>query len=313
MTENYKLVAWLKDIRKKDISTVGGKAANLGEMFAKFPIPDGFVITVSAFQNFLESNKILDRINQLSEGIDFDNLKSTQAISKKIEKIILNSKIPKKLEFDILKNYKKINGFVAVRSSAVAEDLEEASFAGQQATLLNVDGNWHLLKSVKECWASFYTSRAILYRKKNNFSQEPRMAVVVQKMIDAKKSGVIFTANPVTKNRNEMVIESIFGLGEAIVSGIVTPDNFIIDKDNKKIISETINEKNIMIIRQSGKNKTIKLDSKNANKKTLNEKELNGLIDVSLNIEKYYKKPMDIEWAIDDKIYILQARPITTL
>ncbi len=312
MTKNN-LIKWFKNISKNDTFSVGGKAANLGEMFSKFSIPDGFCITVNAFEKFLEESKIREKIASNIKKIDVNDLNKTAHISKDIKKLILKSKMPKEIEKSIIDNYNKINGFVAVRSSAVAEDLEEASFAGQQATFLNVNGNSKLIKSIKECWASFYTSRAIVYRGRNKFSHEPKMAVIVQKMIDAKKSGVVFTANPVTKNRNEMVIESIFGLGEAIVSGIVTPDNFIIDKKDKKITNETVNEKNIMIIRQNGKNKTIKLDSKKANEKTLNEKELNDLIAESIKIEKYYKKPMDVEWAIDDKLYILQARPITTL
>lgn len=306
-------VKWLKGIRKNDISIVGGKAANLGEMFANFPIPDGFCIIVPAFEKFLEDAKIKEKIVSLLKGIDINNLEDIENISKKIKKIITKAKMPKEVEINILKNYKKLEGFVAVRSSAVAEDLEEASFAGQQATFLNVKGEKDLIKYVKECWASFYNSRAIIYREKNNFSHAPFMAVVVQKMVDAKKSGVIFTANPVNKNKNEMIIEAIFGLGEAIVSGIVTPDHYVLDKKTNSIVKEIINEKKIAIFRANDKNKTIKLNAKKANSNTLNFNETKQLAKEALKIEKYYKKPMDIEWAIDDKIYILQARPITTL
>lgn len=306
-------VKWLNEIRKTDISTVGGKAANLGEMFANFQIPDGFCITVSAFEKFLENGKIKEKINLLIKKLNINDLERTDLLSKEIRNLITKSKIQAEIQNEITRNYKKLNGFVAVRSSAVAEDLENASFAGQQATFLNVKGEKDLLKCIKECWASFYTARAIVYRQKNKFGHEPKMAVVVQKMIDAKKSGVIFTVNPVNNDRNEMLIESAFGLGEAIVSGMVTPDSFLIDKETKKIISETINEKRIAIIKQNGKNKTIKLSNKKAKEKTLNEMELKQLTRESLKIENHYKKPMDIEWAIDDKIYILQARPITTL
>ena len=230
----------------------------------------------------------------------------------------MEENIKKSVERNYSITYKKILYFACKcilgrRSSAVAEDTEEASFAGQQATFLNVKGNNDLLKYVKECWASFYTARAMVYREKNNFNHQPKMAVVVQQMVDSKKSGVIFTVNPVNKNKNKMVIEAIFGLGEAIVSGMVTPDNYLIDKKKQKVLKEIINEKKIAIIRRNGKNKTLKLNSKKANEKSLNEKELNQLIREALKIEKYFKKPMDIEWAIDDKIYILQARPITTL
>ena len=240
-------------------------------------------------------------------------MEKTESASADIRDLIVKSRIPKEIQDEITENYKKISGFVAVRSSAVSEDLQEASFAGQQATFLNVKGEKDLLRYVKECWASFYTSRAIIYRQNHNFNHEPKMAVVVQKMVDSKKSGVIFTANPVTKNKNEMMIEAAFGLGETIVSGMVTPDNFVADKKSRKIIRETINEKNIAIIKRDGKNKTIKLDAEKRKEKSLSEKEINQLIEISLKIEKYYKNPMDIEWAIDDKLYILQARPITTL
>ena len=310
---NNKFIMWFKDISKEDIISVGGKAANLGEMFSKFSIPDGFCITVSAFEKFLDDSKIKDKMIDYLQNINFNNLKELESASQKIRKLIINSKIPKEIEKLIIKNYNKINGFVAVRSSAVAEDLEQASFAGQQSTFLNVKGDKDLIKFVKECWASFYTARAIVYREKYKFNHQPKMAVVVQQMVDSKKSGVIFTVNPITKNKDEMIIEATFGLGEAIVSGMVTPDNYLIDKKNQKVLKEIINEKKIAIVRQNGKNKTLKLNSEKANERTLNDKELNQLIDESLKIEKYYKKPMDIEWAIDDKIYILQARPITTL
>ncbi|MBI1935845.1 hypothetical protein HYS31_05380 [Candidatus Woesearchaeota archaeon] len=306
-------IKWFNGIRREDISLVGGKAANLGEMFSSFPIPDGFCITVNAFEKFLKAAQIKDKISIQLKKININNLKNIENVSKNLSRLILKSKMPKEVEEAIIADYSKINGFVAVRSSAVAEDMENASFAGQQATFLNVKGGKDLIKYVKECWASFYTSRAIIYRERNKFDHNPKMAVVVQKMVGSKKSGVVFTVNPVTKNMNEMVIESIFGLGEAIVSGIVTPDNFVINKKTKRIISEAVNEKKIAIIRKDGKNKAVKLDSKKANEKSLSSKELKELVKECLNIERYYKKPMDIEWAIDGKLYILQARPITTL
>ena len=306
------LLVWLKDIRKTDIASVGGKAANLGELFSKFHIPNGFCITVKAFEDFLRNNNIDNKIPSLTKNIDTNKQNKVDLISNQIKNLITKTKISNELQESILQNYKKINGFVAVRSSAVSEDLQEASFAGQQATFLNVKEK-DLIRYVKECWASFYTTRAIIYRERNKFNHEPKMAVAIQKMIDAKKSGVIFTVNPVNKNKNEMVIESVFGLGESIVSGIVTPDYYLIDKKNQRIIKQIINEKRLAIIRKNGKNQKIMLDIKKANEKTLNSKEISQLTKESLRIEKYYKKPMDIEWAIDDKVYILQARPVTTL
>ena len=305
-------ILWFKDVKKKDIAFVGGKAANLGELYYKFPIPNGFCITVKFFDDFLQSTNIKNKILELMKKLDVNKKNSVDNISNKIKNLIIKQVIPNELKILILENYSKLDGYVAVRSSAVAEDLEQASFAGQQASFLNVKGK-DLIKYVKECWASFYNSRAIIYREKNNFSHAPSMAVVIQKMVNAKKSGVIFTVNPVNKNKNEMIIESIFGLGEAIVSGIVTPDHYVIDKKTHSILKEIINEKKLAIIKENGKNQRIKLDKKRANAKSLNTKELNDLIKEGLLIEKYYKKPMDIEWSIDDKLYILQARSITTL
>ncbi|MBI2101205.1 hypothetical protein HYT53_01215 [Candidatus Woesearchaeota archaeon] len=305
-------VLWFEDIKKKDTVSVGGKAANLGELYSKFPIPDGFCITVKFFDDFLQSTDIKDKILELLKKLDAKKSENVDNISNKIKNLITKQAIPNNLRISILENYMKLGGFVAVRSSAVAEDLKQASFAGQQSSFLNVKGK-NLIKYIKKCWASFYNSRAIIYREKNKFSHAPSMAVVIQKMVNAKKSGVIFTVNPVNKNKNEMIIESIFGLGEAIVSGIVTPDHYAIEKKNLKIVKEIINEKKIAILRTNGKNKTIKLDAKKANSKTLNFNELKQLAKEALKIEKHYKKSMDIEWAIDDKLYILQARPITTL
>lgn len=305
-------ILWFKEINKDDSSLVGGKAANLGEMFSKFSIPDGFCITVALFEKFLENADIKIKINSYLQNVDFNDLKKLNSVSQKIRKFILNSKTPNYIKELIVKNYRKINDFVAVRSSAVAEDTKEASFAGQQATFLNVIEK-NLLKSIKECWASFYSTRAILYRHKNKFNHEPKIAVAVQKMVNSQKSGVIFTVNPVTKNKNEMIIESVFGLGESIVSGVVTPDYYVINKGTNQILKEVINEKKLAIIRENDKNKKIRLNKKKANSNTLNKQELNQLIKEALLIEKHYKKPMDIEWAIDDKVYILQARPVTTL
>lgn len=307
-----KFVLWFKDIRRKDILLVGGKAANLGELYSKFPIPDGFCITVKFFDDFLHSTNIKNRILELVKNLNVNKPGGVDNISNKIKNLITKQTIPKKLKILILENYRELGGFVAVRSSAVAEDLKQASFAGQQASFLNVKGN-DLIKYIKECLASFYNSRAIIYREKNNFSHAPSMAVVIQKMVNAKKSGVIFTVNPVNKNKNEMIIESIFGLGEAIVSGIVTPDHYVINKKTHYVLKEIINEKKLAIIKENGKNKKIKLDKNKANAKSLNTEELNDLIKEALLIEKHYKKPMDIEWAIDGKAYILQARHITTL
>ena len=233
--------------------------------------------------------------------------------------MILAFEMPDDVKKEIVENYKKLKEkFVAVRSSATAEDLPTASFAGQQDTYLNVKGEKDLLESVRKCWASLFTSRAIYYRVINKFHHEKVLiCVVVQEMIDSQKAGVLFTVNPVTGDRNEQIIEGSFGLGESVVSGQVTPDSYIVKKKPFEIKEITVNEKNIAFYRdkEKGHNKKVELDNLKANSQCLTEDEIKGLAELGIKIEEHYKKPQDIEWAVgpDKKLYILQSRPITTL
>jgi|GEM_PF-350304 len=311
------LISWFKDTKKEDILLVGGKGANLGEMFSTFPIPNGFCITVNIYKRFMEENNFEEKIFSLLSKLDVEDTKKLDSASKKIEDWIINSKLSKDLEKEILLNYKKLgSSFVAVRSSATAEDLPTASFAGQQATLLNVKGEKDLIKAVKECWASLFTSRAIYYRVVNKFHHEKVLiCVVVQQMVDSETAGVMFSVNPVNKDYNEIIIEGSYGLGESVVSGSVNPDGYVVDKKKMIIKEERINEKRMAIVKDAkGKNKEIKLDYKKANSKCLSDKEVIELAKTAVKIEKHYGKPQDMEWAINKgKIYILQSRPITTL
>lgn len=312
-------VLWFKDLNKKDISLVGGKAANLGEMFNKFPVPNGFCITVKAYQWFLKENNLAEKIFSALKGLDVNNTEQLGRVSGQINRLITRARIPKQLQREIIENYEKLKqGFVAVRSSATAEDLPTASFAGQQATFLNVKGVRNVLKAVKKCWASLFSQRAIYYRVVNNFDHtKVFIAVVIQEMVNADKAGVMFTANPVSKDKNELIIEASYGLGEAVVSGIVTPDSYIVQKKGLRIKSKVVNEKNIAIVRdgRTGKNKTIKVSKRKAISECLSKDQVLKLASIGLSIEKHYKQPMDVEWAIDreGKVYVLQARPITTL
>jgi len=313
------MVAWFKDLSKKDLPLVGGKGANLGEMFNHFPIPNGFCITVNAYKKFLKDNKLEEGIFSLLRKLDIEDTKLLDEVSVKIDKIIMSAKISVEIEEEIIRNYRVLgSGFVAVRSSATAEDLPTASFAGQQATFLNVKGEKDILVAVKQCWASLFTARAIYYRVINEFHHEKVLiSVVVQEMVDSDKAGVMFTVNPVNNNRNEMIIEGSFGLGESVVSGQVTPDTYIIEKSPLKMQSKTVNEKRMAIIKdeKTGKNKEIALDSVKANTQCLKDSEIIDLAKAGLLIEQHYAKPQDIEWAVDrkGKIFILQSRPITTL
>ncbi|MFT4303059.1 MAG: PEP/pyruvate-binding domain-containing protein [Candidatus Woesearchaeota archaeon] len=305
-------ILWFKEIKAKDIPLVGGKGANLGEMFNLMPIPNGFCITVKAYEEFLQTTKIKSHIFKKLKNIDFNNTKSLDKLSKEIRENIKKQIIPKKIKEDIIKSYNELNNkYVAVRSSATAEDLPTASFAGQQDTYLNISGEKKLLEAIKNCWASLFTSRAIYYRHTNKFKHEDvKISVVVQEMIQSEKAGVMFTANPVNNKKTEMIIEGSYGLGESVVSGEVTPDTYIINKKPFEIIDISIGSKSTQIT-QKGKEKV----SKNKQEiQLLNAKEIEEFTKIGIDIESHYKKPQDIEWAIfNNKIYILQSRPITTL
>lgn len=284
-------ILWFEKIEAKDVSLVGGKGASLGELQRIMPVPNGFCITVAAYKEVLR--KYHDNFLKLLKERDIESMEELETVANIIKTKIHKVKLPKELEMEIRKSYKKINEKVAVRSSATTEDLDEASFAGQQDTFLNIKGEEAVLDAVKKCWASLFNPRAIYYRKKKNFKHEEAfLAVIVQKMVQADKAGVLFTMNPINKSKEEMILEACFGLGEKLVSGEITPDTFIIDKT-----AETIKEEFL-----------------NFDTKTLSEKEIKEICTLGKKIEQHYKKPMDIEWAIENgKIYILQARPITTL
>jgi pyruvate,water dikinase len=307
-----KNIIWFKDLSIKDIDVAGGKGASLGEMYDLMPIPNGFVVSAQAYEKFAEqvNNKIFPLLD-----IDVEDSTKLEKASKDVQKIILDAKIPLDIIDDIKKEYNKLKGFVACRSSATAEDLPEASFAGQQATYLNVKGEDNVIDAVKKCWASLFTARAIYYRVVNNFKHEDVLiAVVVQKMVNSQKAGVMFTVNPITNMRTELVIEGAFGLGEMVVSGEITPDLYIVDKNKLEIKQKNVNEQEIGLFRDE-KGNNVKMKVKNPAEQVLSDKQIRDLAILGAAIEKHYKKPEDIEWAVDedDKIYILQSRPITTL
>ena len=309
---------WFKEIKKEDVPSVGGKGANLGEMYSNFPIPNGFCITVAAYQEFLKENNIQELILSKLEKLDIDNSEALEKASKEIKEIVMKAKTNKNLKKEIIKAYNILREkFIAVRSSATAEDLPNFSFAGQQATYLNVKGNKDLFNSVKKCWASLFTPRAIYYRTINKFEHSKVfISVVIQEMVNSKKAGVMFSVNPVNNNREELIIEGSFGLGEMVVSGQVTPDNYIVTKKNLKIKNCNVNEKNkAMIKNKKGKNEIIDLDFTKANEQCLSTTEIIELSKIGINIENYYKFACDIEWAINEQgeMKILQSRAITTL
>lgn len=304
------------EIKKEDVLVAGGKGANLGEMTsAKINVPSGFVITADAYRDFLRVNGIDILIeNRIKKSIEDERklLNEAEHFRGKIK----SGKFPEQLENAIREKYFNLgnNTRVAVRSSATAEDLPDASFAGQQETYLNVQGIESVLNGVRNCYASLWGNRAVSYRFHQGYDQTSvSIAVVIQEMIESEKSGVLFTVNPVNKKENEMQINASFGLGESVVSGRVTADSYIIDKSGN-IIEVNIGSKETQIIYGDKETVAVSVNSDKRKTRALNDREILELMKCGLEIEKHYGMPMDIEWAIkNDIVYILQARAITTL
>ncbi|MEY8352650.1 PEP/pyruvate-binding domain-containing protein [Lachnospiraceae bacterium 54-53] len=307
----------LKDINIRDIVSVGGKAANLGELCAwKVNVPKGFCITYAAYEEFV-------KVNRINESIQFyldENLRkriSLDQCSECIIKCFLDGSIPNKLGVEIIREYRTLgkNAAVAIRSSASTEDLEESSFAGQQDTFLNISGDYNVFQHVKRCWASLWSPRAIDYRKKREYeNRDIYMAVLVQRMIRPDAAGVVFTCNPVNFRREEMLINSSYGLGEAVVSGTVSPDTYFYNTGKKRITYRKKGKKEYRYINSDSGIKKILNSSKMRNSYSLNYLNVWRLVKVCKKIECRFGGPQDIEWGIaGGKIYILQSRPVTSM
>lgn len=316
MNKNTAHILEFKDIRRTDISLAGGKGANLGEMvYAGIPVPDGFCVTAKAYFDFLDSTSLKQKILTELAGLDTEDSKELQASAKRVRTAILAANMPEELAKEIKSAYHSLCGehdkFVAVRSSATAEDLPDASFAGQQETFLNVKGWQDVVDNVQRCWASLFTARAIFYRVQNGFSHlKVGIAVPVQLMIQSEISGILFTVNPVTNNTGEVSIEAAFGLGQPVVSGELTPDQYIVRKENEKIAYRFV-AKQTWQFTKAGK---VPVSTKYQQAQKLSNKQIVALAKIGIKIEEHYKHPQDIEWGIEDnKIYIVQSRPVTTL
>jgi len=325
-------IKWFSEINKDSVPLVGGKGANLGEIFnLKVPVPPGFVVTTEAYQYFMRD--LNEKVKKLLSEIDYENTDQLEEKTKEIRELIVKAKMPEDLKAEIIEAYENLNVeekdlekgalkvldkrepiYVAVRSSATTEDLKDASFAGQQDSFVNVRGNEDLIENVKKCFASLYTARAAYYRHKKNYMEGALLAAVVQRMINSEKSGVIFSQNPAFKNDN-ITVEAVFGLGEGIVSGKITPDSYTITRKDMKIIDEFIADKKIAIIRgEKEKEETVKLPEKKSKARVLNNFEINRLAELAMRLEEHYKKPQDMEFAIEgDGIYLVQTRAITTI
>ncbi|MGI5949039.1 phosphoenolpyruvate synthase [Peptoniphilus sp.] len=327
----YNYIKWFDEIGKDDVGIVGGKGANLGELTSfGLPVPPGFCVTAGGYKKFIEYAELDEIVKVLMEAVDVDDIDELENASKQIQEKIVEKEFDPELEEEILSAYREFSELinvkdpeVAVRSSATAEDLPDASFAGQQDTYLHISGEEELLKHIRDCFASLWTSRAIYYREKQKFDHfDVALSVVVQKMVNSEKSGVMFTANPINSNTDEMMINASYGLGEAVVSGIVTPDEYIIDKKTRKVIEKNISEKEYMVIKKKDTVGTEVVKVKDIlgegaiKSEALSPEELQTLIERGLKVEELYGSVQDTEWGFDadtKEFYFLQSRPITTI
>ncbi|MDF2956806.1 MAG: Phosphoenolpyruvate synthase/pyruvate phosphate dikinase [Candidatus Alkanophagales archaeon MCA70_species_1] len=317
-------VVWFEELRKEDVSLVGGKAANLGELTSRtdVPVPPGFAITAEAYKYFINYNKLGEKIEDLLKDLDVDDTEKLNNVSSEIRALIESGEFPPDLRDEIIRNYRILgekvgmeNPYVAVRSSATAEDLPGASFAGQQDTFLDVRGEENLLTAVKRAFSSLFTPRAIFYREEKGFEHlKVYLSCVVQKMVNAKAAGVMFTIDPVTGNPDVVVIEGAWGLGEFVVQGTVTPDRFVVRKSDLSVVEKQVGRKEKKLVRGDGGPVEVEVEPELIEKPCLSDEQIRTLADYAIRIEKHYGTPQDIEWALDadtDELYILQARPET--
>ncbi|MBI4065477.1 phosphoenolpyruvate synthase [Candidatus Gottesmanbacteria bacterium] len=317
-----KYVVWFTDVDKDDVDIVGGKGANLGEMTrAGFPVPPGFIVTAQAYYHFLDENDLRIKIHDALSGLDVSDSKALDKVSKQIETLITRSAFPKEVSREIIHAYFSLekgmlrHARVAVRSSATAEDLPGASFAGQQSTFLNVQGEANLIEKIKDAWASLFTSRAIFYRATQKFDHfKVGIAVPVQKMVESEASGIMFSIDPVTNEKDVIVIEAIYGLGEMIVQGAVTPDHYEVDKKTLVVKSKVVKVQEKKMVKKGQGNAVIDIFKKEGSRQKIRDEYIVELARLGKKLEHHYFFPQDIEWAIEKgRIYIVQTRPVTTI
>jgi len=328
MVSSDAIVVWLENVRKDDIHIVGGKCANLGELTAKgVTVPPGFAVTADAFRRFLEETKIGEVIQKtLTSSNGPRDPKQYEEASQEIRKIIESAPMPSDIANEVRSAYRDLERKtsspqvkVAVRSSATSEDLPDASFAGQQDTYLNVKGEDALVHYVQKCWSSLYTPRAIFYREEKGFPHEKVLiSVGVQKMVESEVSGVIFTLDPVNGDPSKIIIESSWGLGEALVAGVVRPDRFIIDKGTLQIVHKEIVPKMIEHVpnHETGLTMEREVPAERRNAASLGDEQVVELARLARDIEDHYQTPQDVEFAVErsksgQKVYVVQTRPET--
>ncbi|MCD6358463.1 MAG: phosphoenolpyruvate synthase, partial [Dehalococcoidia bacterium] len=316
-------IVWFQEVGKGDIPLVGGKGANLGEMTnSGIPVPPGFIVTSDAYAVFLEESGLVNKISAFLDSLDTNDFNRLDEVATRIRQLMNSAPMPQGIADEIVEAYHKMgDGMVAARSSATAEDLPEASFAGQQRTFLNIKGDEELLWAIQGCWASLFETRAIFYRVEQGFDHlKVRLAVPVQRMIQSEVAGVMFTAEPVSSDKSKVVIEAAYGLGESVVSGDVTPDFYVLDKSSMKISDKKIARQPWSLVRNTqSKNRDdsnikVPIPSEEQSKQKLSDVAIVKLAEIAKRIEKHYGFPQDIEWAYEDgEFYIVQTRPITTI
>ncbi len=310
-------VKTFSQLSKKDVVSAGGKGASLSEMFnSGIPVPDGFVILASTFEEFLKNSNLTRSIKEILDSANKNDMISIDSASNALQALIKSTSISEDVIKEIYEQFEKLGtDFAAVRSSATAEDGTEYAWAGQLDSYLNTTSE-QLIERVKDCWASLFTPRAIFYRLENGLSEtDISIAVVVQKMVNSEKSGIAFSVHPVSQNKDHIIIEAGFGLGEAIVSGAITPDSYIIQKSHRSIIDINVSSKKRALYRNpTGGNDWIDLDYVKSKSQVLTDDEILKLAEIIITIENHYGFPCDIEWAYEEgNFYIVQSRPITTL
>ncbi len=309
-------------LNRHNSDIAGGKGASLGEMTqAGISVPPGFVVLAESFEQFIKKTDLVQEIDAILHKVKHNEIHTVEAASEKIRELILNAEMPTHIAEDILRQFKELNNkYVAVRSSATAEDGMDHAWAGQLESYLNTTEE-DVLTKVKLCWSSLFTPRAIFYRfEKSLHSTKISVAVVVQKMVESEVSGIAFSVHPVTEDYNQLIIEAGFGLGEAIVSGSVTPDSYVVEKDPRNILDINISTQDRALYRsekasiEHGNNEWKTIPEPKASSQVLTEKQILELSEIILKIEDHYVFPCDIEWAFEEgKFYIVQSRPITTL
>lgn len=316
-------VKWLSELRREDLSLVGGKGANLGELRALgFPVPNGFCITTEAFQYFSKKIDLGTKVSAAMSSLDINDTKQLRETSQALRDFVCSHEIPVEVKREILEAYHILSknnekqAWIAVRSSATSEDLPEASFAGEFETYLNLRGDQNVLEAVLKCWAALFTERAIAYSEKSGFNHANlSMGVVVQEMVDATRSGAMFTIHPVTKDHGKIFIEATIGLGEALVSGAVKPDTYLVDKQSLEVIEQHVGTRKKVVLRNPVGGGVIKIDTSEPQDRrpSLTTEEVRQIAEFGRQIEAQYNNtPQDIEWAISEgRIYIVQTRPVT--